>query len=326
MKILLGVWVMLFLSVDFADAQPQAREFPKLAGQYLGQTPPGMIPALFARGIVSTGYFEHSSPVFTADLSEIYWSTIIEENGKTVSRPTYYMKMVNGIWSKPQIPSFGKKFLCCENPFISPDGNKLYFSASQTIEPKKFDLYYVNRVGGDWSEPMRLAEPINAADYNECQPTVSKIGTLYFIGFCEKARTGFGLYFSKLADGKYQQPVFMEEKFNSLQVDWTPYIAPDESYFIFCSFRAGGFGMGDLYICFKQNDGSWGKVINMGDKVNTDRNDRFPNVTPDGKYLFFNSTKMIQGADADSPGNGNGDVYWIDAGLIADLKKKESCL
>jgi hypothetical protein len=68
---------------------------------------------------------------------------------------------------------------------------------------------------------------------------------------------------------KKQKRVPMEEMFNSLQTDWAPYIAPDESYFIFCSFRAGGFGSGDLYISFKQKDGSWGKVINMGDKINT---------------------------------------------------------
>jgi len=326
MKIVIRLCVMMFFLSTIANTQPQTNKLPKLTGPYLGQTPPGITPVLFAPGIVSTDCFEHSSPVFTPDLSEIYWSTIVEENGKTVSRPTYYMKMADGRWSIPQIPSFGNNFLCCENPFISPDGKKLYFSASQTIPPTKFDLYYVNRVGGDWSEPIRLAEPINTADYNECQPTISKNGTLCFVGFCEKARTGFGLYFSQLANGKFQNAIFMEEKFNSLQVDWTPFIAPDESYFIFCSFREGGFGMGDLYICFKQKDGSWGKVTNMGNKINTDRNDRFPNVTPDGKYLFFNSTKMIQGADTNSPGNGNGDVYWVEAGLIEYLRKKESCL
>ncbi|MBP6793847.1 MAG: hypothetical protein KA143_02280 [Saprospiraceae bacterium] len=33
-------------------------------GNYLGQKPPGMKPALFAPGIISTKYYEHSSPAF----------------------------------------------------------------------------------------------------------------------------------------------------------------------------------------------------------------------------------------------------------------------
>jgi hypothetical protein len=129
--------------------------------------------------------------------------------------------------------------------------------------------------------------------------------------------------FPKLVNGIYQKPVLMEENFNSCQYDRTPYIATDESYLIFSFFRVGGFSSGDLYVSLKEKDGSWGNVINMGDKINTYANERFPNVTPDGKYLFFNSTKEIQGADPNSPGNGKGDVYWIDAKIIEELRPKK---
>lgn len=63
--------------------------------------------------------------------------------------------------------------------------------------------------------------------------------------------------------------------------------------------------------------------MNMGNRINTEANERFPNVTPDGKFLFFNSTKKIVGADADGPGNGNGDVYWVSAKIIEELRAKE---
>jgi hypothetical protein len=194
--------------------------------------------------------------------------------------------------------------------------------ASDSIRPEKADIYYVNRVGNRWSEPINLGEPINTSEHYEGQPTISRNGTIYFIGYRKNALTGFGLFFSTLEKGKYRNPVFMEEIFNSLEADWTPYIAPDENYFIFSSFRKGGFGSGDLYICFKRKDGNWGKVINMGDKINTDANERFPNVTPDGEYFFFNSTKKIKGADPDGPGNGKGDVYWISAKIIEELRPK----
>ena len=322
MKTAITLFVLIMAMCDCSCAQQSKAEPPRPTGPYLGQKPPGDTSELFAPGIVSTGNFEHSSPVFTRDLKEIYWSTIIEESGVTTARPIFHMKMISGVWSEPEIPSFAKKFACSESPFISPEGNRLFFHASNTIRPEKASIYYVDRIGNGWSEPIDVGEPINISGFSG-EPTISKYGTIYYAGTHEKSD---GLYYSKLVKGKYHKPVYMEEKFNSHQTDWTPYIAPDESYFIFCSFRSGGFGSGDLYISFKQKDGSWGKIINMGDRINTEANERFPNVTPDGKYLFFNSTKKIQGADTNGPGNGQGDVYWVDAKIIEELRRTEPTL
>ncbi len=317
MKPLANTAISFFLMIAAAGAPSFGRQsqaaFPKLTGPYLGQKPPGDKAELFSPGVVSSEYFEHSSPVFTADLKEIYWSTIIDENNETVARPIFFMRMINGAWTKPEVPSFARKFACSENPFISPDGKRLYFHASPTLRPETAKIYSVERIGEGWGEPVDMGRPFSAKTWAG-QPTVSRDGTIYFVADV------LGLFYSKLVDGKYQEPVFMDKRFNSGETDWTPYVAPDESYFIFCSFRPGGFGSGDLYISFKQKDGSWGKVINMGPKINTDLNERFPNVTPDGKYLFFNSTRKIPGAGAHSPGNGQGDVYWIDAKIIEELR------
>jgi hypothetical protein len=43
----------------------------------------------------------------------------------------------------------------------------------------------------------------------------------------------------------------------------------------------------DIYISFREKDGSWGTAINMGDKINTPLYEQRARVTPDGKYLFF---------------------------------------
>ncbi len=309
--------VFLAAGCGLLSAHLRPAELPRARGPYLGQKPPGVTAELFAPGVVSTGQFEHSSPVFTPDLKEIYWSAIIEENGTTTARPIFFMRMVEGAWSKPEVPSFARAFACSESPFISPDGTKLYFHASPTIRPETAAIYCVERAGDGWGEPVELGEPVNLPGLNG-EPTVSRTGTIYFAG---GHRGRIVLYFSRLVDGRYRERVLMEEKFNNSPADWTPYIAPDESYLIFCSFREGGFGSGDLYISFRRKDGAWGRVINMGEKINTAANERFPNVTPDGKYLFFNSTRKIAGAGADAPGNGQGDVYWIDAKVIEELKR-----
>lgn len=291
------------------------------AGPYLGQKPPGLYPELFAPGVVSTGHFEHSSPVFSPDGRELYWS-VHYEDGAPHSRPVVFMKQEGNGWTAPALASFVKNEFRYENPFFSPDGRRLYFSASPaTGSIKDSDLWYAERTASGWSEQIILSSPPNSTGL-DAQPSVSRSGNLYFISFLDQSKYGYGLFFSSFDGRNYSIPVRMEPQFNRLAADWTPYIAPDESYLIFCSFREGGSGSGDLYISFRNPDGSRGEAINMGDRINTGANERFPNVTPDGKYLFFNSTRTIPGAREDGPGNGKGDVYWISAGIIEELRRK----
>src|SRR4030042_510639 len=148
MKRVINIFYLLVISATVIFSQQN--DFPKLTGPYLGQTPPGMTPELFAPGIVSTGKHEHGSPVFTPDLKEMYWTAIIRHQGVTVARTTFRMKQVDGVWGKPEMPPFAKQFQCCENPFISPDGKRLYFSVSKSLYPLVFELYYVERLGDEW--------------------------------------------------------------------------------------------------------------------------------------------------------------------------------
>ena len=67
-------------------------------------------------------------------------------------------------------------------------------------------------------------------------------------------------------------------------------------------------------VLYRQEDGSWGPAINMGDKVNSDKWDAYASVTPDGKYILFN-----RGVDTD---NDNVDIYWVDAKIIETLRPK----
>jgi hypothetical protein len=48
------------------------QQFTDLYGDYLGQTPPGDIPVVFARGIISDKYQQHSAPSFSPDGSEVF--------------------------------------------------------------------------------------------------------------------------------------------------------------------------------------------------------------------------------------------------------------
>ena len=81
---------------------------------------------------------------------------------------------------------------------------------------------------------------------------------------------------------------------------------------IICSNKSGGFGSFDIYILFPNAEGFWTEPINIGDKINSKFTEYIPYVTPDNKYFFFTSTST-----------GKGDIYWVDAKIIEDLKPND---
>ena len=162
-----------------------------------------------------------------------------------------------------------------------------------------------------WTEPKPFGLVINTR-FHESYPCLAKNKNCYFFS---RRPGGYGdsdLYMSKYLKGKYQKPVNLGQKLNTEYHEWDTYIAPDESYMIYCSTMPGGLGSDDLYVTFRQKDGSWSKPIHMGTEINSEKSENRPYVTPDGKYLFYTSTKT-----------GKRDIYWVDAKIIEQFKPKE---
>ncbi len=73
-------------------------------------------------------------------------------------------------------------------------------------------------------------------------------------------------------------------------------MAPDERCIVFDSERDGGLGLTDLYVCFRNADGSWSQALNLGNRVISHDVESIPHITPDGRYLLFTSHR---------------DIYWV---------------
>ncbi|NVK82720.1 MAG: PD40 domain-containing protein, partial [Cytophagia bacterium] len=73
----------------------------------------------------------------------------------------------------------------------------------------------------------------------------------------------------------------------------------------------GGFGGTDMYISFRNKDGSWKRAINMGKSINSKFNEFPSGLTPDGKYFIFASSRM---------GPFTPDIYWVSSKVIENLK------
>jgi len=71
---------------------------------------------------------------------------------------------------------------------------------------------------------------------------------------------------------------------------------------------------------FKDDAGNWSKAINMGETINTNDSESFTYVTPDGKYLFFNSNRVTK-INLTVPSHFYGNIFWVKTDIIRRLKE-----
>ncbi len=324
--------VFLFISVMLISCSQDQNEtrLQELSGPYFGQKPPVLSPEVFAPGILSTQYNDNCTPAFSADMNEVFWSVSFKYGTPNV---ILFMKRVNNTWTKPEVASFSGQYSDA-NPFFSCDGERLYFDSTRPFsipgEPKDKDIWYVKKSGSEWSEPVNAGKNVNTEKL-ESHPSISKNEVLYFNSILEGYPYNLGIYKSRQVNGEFSKRVLLDEQINSkTSWEWCPFIDPDEKFIIFSSGRDGQ-EMDDLYCSFIKN-GKWTEPIRFGPAVSSDFNERFPRVSPDGRYLFFCRSRNIIPTHFKTPqtyeqlikrhsepGNNTDDVMWVDAKVIENL-------
>ncbi|WAC03674.1 hypothetical protein N7U66_09600 [Lacinutrix neustonica] len=68
-----------------------------------------------------------------------------------------------------------------------------------------------------------------------------------------------------------------------------PFVTPNGKQLFFSSNKPGGFGGFDLYVATIKADGTLDTPVNLGPKINTAMDDKYPAVSKDGKDLYFSS-------------------------------------
>jgi len=295
------VLIISLLLVSTIRMNTQDREFPKLTGLYLGQTPPVNEPVLFAPGIVSDGR-NHSSIAIGPDGKEIYWSGL--------KRKIWCTKLEGGGWTKPDELSFCKKdSYTYDNPFITTDGKKLFFTSFRpgAVSQEKETIWYAERTSSGWSNPKPISSEVNEVPLH-WSISVSNTGALYFQyqDASGKSSGGIGdIYYSKLVNGEYKKPVSLGSAINTPGTETCPHIAPDESYLVFTRVATGPEDSG-IFISYKDKSGSWLPAV-MAEGGTKKKGGLSPRISPDGKYLFYV----------------NGGMWWMPAGFIEELRPKD---
>ena len=221
---------------------------------------------------------------FSPDGKEFYFTRIID------NRPSImFTRQLDSVWTEPEVVSFSGRYTD-RLPSLSPDGNKLFFESIRPWPDSTGDMSYhdwgVRRTGTGWGKPYPL---MLALEKSLAGVSVSSNGKLYTVGI-----TVFDFVDEKYVNPRPVAP-YLEGAY--------PFIAPDESYLLYCVGSRR-----NLAVSYHLNDGSWSQPV-LFTHENTFRIQGFPIVSPCGKYIFYTV---------------NHDIYWMDAGILDELRPENA--
>jgi len=273
--------------------------------KYIDQNKPSLSAKIFAPGFISKENESEFGSIFSKDGSEFYYA--VDINGKAEIR---YTKFENQRWSNPKTIISHDKY-GYNDPFLSPNENELFYISDMPKNEKDtirdLDIWYSEKIDNQWSDPINAGDMINS-DKNEYYISFTSNGTMYFTSNKNEKENrlhDFDIYSATRINGIFNKPEKLSDSINTKRYEADVFISPDESYLIFSSARKEGFGKGDLYISFKNENDEWKKAKNMGAIVNTKGHELCPFVTNDGKYLFYTSRQ---------------DIYWISTQILNGFK------
>ncbi len=195
-------------------------------------------------------------------------------------------------------------------PIISADGKTLYFGRSyleleEYPDSSNFDIYYSQKQpNGKWGKAKRMPFPINNEGDNLIVSISPDGNTLLLEGLYDKSGhyisdEGISISHKTYSGWEIPQQVIIKDYYN-LNIYETFCPSPDGNVLILSIQRRDSKGGEDLYVSFRQNDGTFSVPRNIA-QLNTVADEGTPFLAPDGKTLYFYSEGRA--------GYGSADIY-----------------
>ncbi len=300
----IGPKVIRMETLDTGGLTAEALDSLEVSIDYLGRTPPGLIPQIFPPAALraQTSWSWHGSPAFSPDGREMffckYFHTPPEHSQLT------FVQLESGHWSSPRPAPFSDTSYFENNPWFSASGDTLYYVTGSLGG----FIAYVTRIPGGWSAPAPLAVAIPEGTTSGNQFSFSTKGTLY----AELWEGGDpNIYRWEKRSGGYMEAEKLGETINTPSFEFAPFVDPEERFLLFCSKRPGGFGLTDIYISRGLEGGEWAEAENLGPQVNSSYEEGWPWISPDGRFLFFVSPR--------APGSRGYEPLWVDVHFLDGL-------
>lgn len=145
------------------------------------------------------------------------------------------------------------------------------------------DIYYSKRINGAWSSPILMSEFSTPA--NEATSCLTPDGAELVM---YKDDNKGSIYISSYVDDTWLEPVKLPKPINTRYRETHASLTADGNQIFFTSDRPGGMGGLDIWTSYKLSDG-WTKPVNLGAAINSKGDEESPNISLDGKTLYFSS-------------------------------------
>jgi len=187
-------------------------------------------------------------------------------------------------------------------PSITADGTKLLFTSRRSDatggeideggDYKFYEDIYITEYdleNEEWSTAKGAEGAVNTDQYDAVL-SVAPAGDEIFV-YRNNANSAGDIFLSRLnkSNNEWLAPEKMPRPINSSYFESSCSITADGKTFYFISERPEGLGQGDIYVSEKGANGSWGKPKNLGKIVNTELDEKFVFIHPNGKTIFFAS-------------------------------------
>lgn len=256
--------------------------------------------SVFAGGVISTDDEEYRITM-SADGRVAYFARASGFFPQTRQAAIMETRLVDGVWTTPAVAPFSGEFPDID-PWLSPDGNELYFSSIRPVSGearRDAELFRVDREGDGWSEPVHLTALGSESD--ELGASVTEDGEIWFASDRPGGAGGWDLYRSTPSGDGFAAPEPIED-LNSTVWEFNPAIAADGSIVVFTSIdRDGGPGLGDLYVSRRDGD-RWAEARPL--LLNTSADEYHASLSVDGATLYFVRRTT------------DGDLYQVDWSIV----------
>jgi hypothetical protein len=222
------------------------------------------------------------------------------------------------VWEAPEPLGNALNSAASEShPALSPDGRWLVFVSGE--RGSNSDLYVAEMRNGAPADPRPLAALDTTSD--ECSPAFAG-DALYFASDRAGGAGGLDLYRAPYSDGTFGAAERLADAVNTSSDDCDPAPRPGTRDLVFASNRpsnrkAAGY---DLFAVDLAAPGAPAPL----DALDTDREEREPAFTSDGRTLFFASNRERGGADFDLYRSSRSEDGWTEPVALAGLNTEAS--
>lgn len=197
---------------------------------------------------------KHEGPVsFSRDGNLLYFTRNNLKDGipKTDGRGKVVVKIYEARrgefdWEGIRELPFNSDEYSCFHPSLSRDGNRLFFASNMRGGYGGYDLYYAERKGDTWSQPINLGPDVNT-EKDEAFPFFHESGTLFFSSKGHEGRGKMDIFMIDISGSQWGEVTNLGTPYNSAKDDLGFILNPEGTLGYLASSRPGGMGSDDIY-------------------------------------------------------------------------------